>query len=129
MNIFLIFCVIVLLLSSLFSLLWGRTTLLKISTGSSISISSKVLSGRNLWHFITIIFSSFSVFSLPFLLLKTRSDPLSLCESDLQSEDCKLERLREGEQEVEEGRGRQLRRGWSVLVPGCPSSGSDWSDD
>ena len=80
MNRFLIFCVMVLLLSSLLCLVLGWTTLLKISTGSSISISSKVLSGRSLWHFITIIFSSFSVFSFPFLLL------LKARWSDLQQE-------------------------------------------
>ena len=80
MNIFLIFCEIVLLLSSLLCLVLGWTTRLKISTGSSISISSKVLSGRSLWHFITISFSSFSALSLPFLLLLLAApfEPLSL---------------------------------------------------
>ena len=47
------------------------TILLKISTGTSISISSKVLSGFNRWHFITIVFSVLT-FSLHFFWLDTR---------------------------------------------------------
>ena len=43
--------------------------------------------------------------------------------------DWRLERLMEGEEEVDEGRGRQLRRGWSVLVVAWPSRGEDWSED